>query len=135
VYQPIAILIAQQPPLSTAFSVESTSEHRLTLANGFVGVGGDASNTFAVDPDFRVGYAHNWQVLVQRDLPASLTMTATYLGTAGRHLVHGVLPHTGSPRAENSCPSSPVGFVYLASNWRPHTHARQPPIAPPPPRR
>src|SRR5499427_5761579 len=111
VYQPIAILLAQQPPLSTAFSVESTAEHVLTLANGFVGVGGEASNTFAVDPDFRVGYAHNWQVLVQRDLPASLTMTATYLGTAGRHLVQEFLPNTVPPGASNPCPSCPAGFV------------------------
>ncbi|HJZ71889.1 MAG TPA: hypothetical protein VKE51_09115, partial [Vicinamibacterales bacterium] len=125
VYQPIALLLAQQPPLSTAFSVESTAAHPLTLANGFVGVGGEASNTFAVDPDFRVGYAHNWQVLVQRDLPASLTMTATYLGTAGRHLVQEFLPNTVPPGAANPCPSCPAGFVYLSSNGRSNRQAGQ----------
>ena len=40
-------------------------------------------NTFAVDPNFRVGYAQNWQVSVQRDLPGALVMTATYLGIKG----------------------------------------------------
>ena len=29
-------------------------------------------NTFAIDPNFRVGYAQNWQLSVQRDLPGSL---------------------------------------------------------------
>jgi trimeric autotransporter adhesin len=113
VYQPIAILLAQQPPLSKAFSIETSPEHPLTMADGFVGVG---SNTFAVDPDFRIGYAHNWQVLVQRDLPASLTMTATYLGTAGRNLVQEFLPNTFPLGAVDPCPSCPAGFVYLTSN-------------------
>ena len=40
-------------------------------------------NTFAVNPDFRVGYSQNWQLSVQRDLPGSLVMTATYLGIKG----------------------------------------------------
>ena len=37
-------------------------------------------NTFAVDPELRVGYAQNWQASVQRDLPMSLTVNATYWG-------------------------------------------------------
>ena len=94
VYQPIALLLAQQPPLSTTLSVETSSADPLTLANGFTSAPGTARNTFAVDPDFRVGYAHNWQVLAQRDLPASLTMTATYLGAAGSHLMQAILPNT-----------------------------------------
>ena len=35
-------------------------------------------NTFAVDPNFRVGYAQNWNASVQQDLPGSLIVTATY---------------------------------------------------------
>ncbi len=115
VYQPIALLLAQQPPLSTTLSVESSAAHPLTLANGFV-AGPGASNTFAVDPDFKVGYAHNWQVLVQRDLPASMTMTATYLGTHGSHLMQEFLPNTVPAGAVNPCPTCPEGFVYLTSN-------------------
>jgi hypothetical protein len=115
VYQPIALLLAQQPPLSTTVSVETSAAHPLTLANGFEASGGTA-NTFAIDPDFRVGYAHNWQILAQRDLPASLTMTATYLGTRGSHLMQEFLPNTVPAGAANPCPSCPAGFVYLMSN-------------------
>jgi hypothetical protein len=115
VYEPIALLLAQQPPLSTALSVESGAAHPLTLADGFV-ASGATSNTFAVDPDFRVGYAHNWQILAQRDLPASLTITATYLGTKGSHLMQEFLPNTVPAGAANPCPSCPAGFVYLTSN-------------------
>ena len=106
VYQPIALLLAQQPPLSKTRSVETSAANPLTLANGFNAPPGGTLNTFAVDPDFRVGYAHNWQVLAQRDLPASLTMTATYLGTHGSHLMQEFLPNTvPSPcRAPCDCP-------------------------------
>jgi len=31
-------------------------------------------------PQFRVGYAQTWQLAVQRDMPAALQLTATYLG-------------------------------------------------------
>jgi hypothetical protein len=72
--------------------------------------------TFAVDPDFRVGYAQNWQLLLQRDLPASLTMTITYLGTKGSHLMQEVLPNTYPLGAVNPCPTCTAGFVYLTSN-------------------
>ena len=125
VYQSLEMLLAQQPPLSKALSVESTSANPLTLANGFVAPSGVASNTFAVDPDFRVGYAHNWQVLVQRDLPASLTMTVTYLGAKGSHLMQEFLPNTYPLGAANPCPACPAGFVYLTSNGQSNREAGQ----------
>jgi hypothetical protein len=117
VYEPLARLLAQQPPLSRTFSVETGADSPLTLANGFIAPS-TFGNTFAVDPDFRVGYAHNWQILVQRDLPASMTVTATYLGAKGRHLMQESLPNTVPLGATNPCPTCPEGFVYLTSNGR-----------------
>ena len=125
VYQSIEMLLAQQPPLSKTLSVESTVSNPLTLANGFVAPPNAMSNTFAVDPDFRVGYAHNWQALLQRDLPASLTMTVTYLGTKGSHLMQESLPNTYPAGAINPCPACPSGFVYLTSNGRSNRQAGQ----------
>ena len=55
VYQSIATLMAQQPPLSSTFSVPTRADNPFTLANGFVAPRARRSNTFAVDPDFRVG--------------------------------------------------------------------------------
>jgi hypothetical protein len=72
-----------------------------------------------------VGYAHNWQLLVQRDLPASLTITATYLGSAGRHLMQEFLPNTYPAGAANPCPACPAGFVFLTSNGSSTRHAGQ----------
>ena len=63
-------------------------------------------DTFAVDPNFRVGYAQNWQVSVQRDLPGSLQLTATYLGIKGTRGVQEFLPNTFPAGAANPCPAA-----------------------------
>lgn len=124
VYQSIATFMAQQPPLSKSYSVQNSAANPLTLA-GFPTLAGAAPNTFAVDPDFRVGYAHNWQASMQRDLPGSLTVLATYLGTKGSHLMQEFLPNTYPQGAANPCPSCPAGFVYLTSNGSSSRHAGQ----------
>jgi len=59
---------------------------------------------------------------VQRDLSASLTVAATYLGTRGHHLLQESLPNTVAPGALNACGSCPAGFIYISSNG---TSARQ----------
>ncbi len=125
VYQALTLLLAQQPPLSTTVSAESTRAHPLTLANGFLPSTTGTPNTFAVDPDLRVGYAHNWQMLAQRDLPASLTISATYLGTKSSHLLQEFLPNTYPIGAVNPCLACPSGFVYLTSNGTSTRHAGQ----------
>jgi len=116
VYQSLALMLAQQPPLSRTLSIESTPAQVLTLANGFTTPAEPVANTFAVDPAFRVSYAHNWQASVQRDLPWSLTATATYLGTKGSHLMQEFAPNTYPIGAVHPCPSCPNGFVYLVSD-------------------
>ncbi|HVZ20309.1 MAG TPA: carboxypeptidase-like regulatory domain-containing protein, partial [Vicinamibacterales bacterium] len=116
VYQSITTLLAQQPPLSHTFSLENSSTDPLTLASALAAAAPTGGNTFAVDPNLRVGSAQNWQASVQRDFPFSLTITGTYLGTKGSHLMQEILPNTNPPGADNPCPSCPVGFVYLTSN-------------------
>jgi hypothetical protein len=125
VYQSIALLLAQQPPFSKALSVENSAANPLTLANGFVAPATGASNTFAVDPELHVASADNFQVSVQRDLPASLTVIATYLGTRGRHLMQEFVPNTYPAGAVNPCATCPTGFVYLTSNGHSARNAGQ----------
>ncbi len=116
VYQPIALLLAQQPPLSTTFSIHNSLQTPLTLANPFPASVSGTSNTFAIDPDFRSGYAHNWSLSAQRDLPASLTILATYLGSRGSHLMQAFLPNTYPAGTVDPCSTCPSGFVYVTSN-------------------
>lgn len=116
VYQTIALQMAQQPPLSKSLSVQNSPACPLTLANGFTPCSSTTQNTFAINPNFQVGYAQNWQFSLQRDLPGSLQMTATYLGTKGTRGVQEFLPNTYPIGAANPCPTCPVGFAYLTSN-------------------
>lgn len=116
VYQTIAQQMAQQAPLSKSLSVQNSPACPLTLANGFNACSATTPDTFAADPNFRVGYAQNWQVSVQRDLPGSLQLAATYLGIKGTRGVQEFLPNTFPAGAVNPCPACPAGFAYLASN-------------------
>jgi len=108
--------MAQQAPLSTSLSVSNSAACALTLANGFRNCGGTTPDTFAIDPNFRVGYAQDWQLSVQRDLPGAMVITATYLGIKGTRGMQQVLPNTYPIGAANPCPSCPIGFVYETSN-------------------
>jgi outer membrane receptor protein involved in Fe transport len=128
-YQSIATQLAQQPPLSTTFEIQNSPLTPLTLADALlVGqlLGNVATlNTFAVDPELRVGYAQNWQASVQRDLPMSLTVNATYLGSKGSHLMQAFVPNTYPIGAINPCPACPTGFRFLISDGRSLRHAGQ----------
>ena len=75
-----------------------------------------SGNTFAVDPDFRIGYAQNWQLSIQRDLPAPLQMTASYLGIKGTRGAQEFLPNTFPTGAATPCDECPAGFALPASN-------------------
>lgn len=114
VYQPIGLLLAQQPPYVKSFSVQSTAQAPLTLASPFPGSIA-AAKTFDIDPNFRAGYAHSWTLSAQRDLPASLTVIAAYFGDKGSHLIQASLPNTYPAGAVNPCASCPTGYVFMTS--------------------
>jgi trimeric autotransporter adhesin len=125
VYNTIALQMAQQPPLSKSFSAQNEPTDPLTLADAFNGSPSSTANTFAVDPNFRVGYVHSWQLSVQRDLPGALVMAATYLGSSGNHGTQMFLPNTYPTGAANPCTSCPAGYAYLASNGHSNRQAGQ----------
>ena len=112
-YQPLALQMAQQSPLSKSLSVATSAANPLTLADGF---NGTPQNTFAIDPNLRAGYSHNWNLSVQRDLKGSLVATVTYLGIKGTRGMQMFLPNTYPLGASNPCPLCPAGFLYVTSN-------------------
>jgi hypothetical protein len=116
VYQTIAVQMAQQSPLSKSLSVQNSAANPLTLASGFNASATTTQNTFAIDPRFKIGYAQSWQMQVQRDLPGSMVMTATYLGIKGTRAQQAFLPNTYPAGANNPCPLCRAGYVYLTSN-------------------
>lgn len=125
VYQTLALQMAQQAPLSKSLSVQNSPECPLTLADGFTPCSSITPNTFAVDPNFRPGYAQEWNLSLQRDLPGSLQLTATYLGIKGTNGPQEFLPNTYPVGALNPCPTCPAGFAYLASGGNSTRQATQ----------
>lgn len=118
VYQGTALQMAQQSPLSDTLSALNSAGCPLTLASGLIRQPCTATtpNTFAIDPNFRVGYAQLWQLAVQRDLPQALQVTITYLGVKGTRGVQEFLPNTYPLGGANPCSLCPSGFVYRTSN-------------------
>lgn len=123
VYPALAARLAQQPPLSTSATVQRTATDPITLADGFRTAATGTGNTIAIDPQFRPGYAQNWQLSVQHDLPAALVLTATYAGIKGSHALQAILPNTIPIGADSACASCPSGFAYLLAGGNSSQHA------------
>jgi hypothetical protein len=122
VYMSIAMRMVQQSPLSKSLSVQSEPGNVLTLANGFNAVPGFTPNTFAIDPNFQVGYSQNFQLSVQRDLPAAMMFTGTYLGIKGTRARQEFFPNTYPAGVSDPCPACPSGYAYLSSNGNSTKH-------------
>ena len=114
VYQSIGMLLAQQPPFSTAFSVHNSLATPLTLASPFP-PSVPSSTTYAVDPDFSPATVQSFTVSVQRDFPAAFTVIAAYFGDRGDNIAQAFLPNTYPAGAPDPCATCPSGFVYLTS--------------------
>jgi hypothetical protein len=115
VYLNPVLNLAQQAPLSKSVKEQNSSACPLTLANGFTQCGTTTAQTFAIDPNFRVGYAQTWQLSVQRDLPFAMQGTLTFLGVKGTRGVQEFLPNSYPLGEANPCPGCPSGFVYETS--------------------
>jgi len=121
VYQPVALRMAQQAPLSTSLRVASTPETPLTLANGFPRPPSiTQATTFGVTPNFRVGYAQVWQFTLQTDLPAAMQLAVSYQGIKGTRAQQQFLPNTFPDTF-----LEPAGFTYLVSDGNSIRHAGQ----------
>lgn len=115
--------MAQQSPLSTSLNVSNGPNCALTLANGFQSCAGTTATTFAIDPNFRVGYAQVWRLSAQQDLPGSIVLTASYIGTKGTRGPQEFLPNTYAPGTAVYCTTCPRGFTYRTSNGNSIRHA------------
>lgn len=87
IYGQLSGAMANQPPHAQAQTLLTSSATVLTLQNGFPAVApGDVSNTIAIDPNYRVGYAQMWNLAVETELVRNITLDVTYTGTKGTHL-------------------------------------------------
>jgi len=115
VYQPLAFQMAQQAPLSYSVTQQNSLTNPYTMADAFLAPAiSTTPQTYAIDPNFHIGYVDFWQMSLQQNLSSSMILTLTYQGNKGTHQLQELLPNTfpaGSPAS-----SFPSGYVYITSN-------------------
>ncbi|MCU1236065.1 MAG: hypothetical protein JWP63_4032 [Candidatus Solibacter sp.] len=85
-YAQIANSMAAQPPFATSASLTTSVTAPLTIQNGFATSPATLTNTYAIDPNFRIAYAQTWNLTIQHTLPHGLVLDTEYIGTKGTHL-------------------------------------------------
>jgi trimeric autotransporter adhesin len=124
VYNVIASNMAQQPPFAESLSVASAAGSPLNIQTAFLqATSSNSTSTYAVDPNYRMGYAQSWNLTVQHDLPLSMFATLGYLGTKGTRLDQQFIPNSVAPGAVES--AYPHSFTYETSNGDSIYHAAQ----------
>jgi outer membrane receptor protein involved in Fe transport len=84
-YASIASQMANQPPFSVAQT--NTNPALLTLQNGFPPLTSTVSNNYGIDPNYRIGYAQQWNLNVQRDVRKfGVQINVDYTGAKGTRL-------------------------------------------------
>jgi hypothetical protein len=93
-YSAIVQQLAFQPPFSFTQTNRTCSSPTDTncLPLGQIGFNfsttppANVTNTYGVDPNYRVGYVQIWNLNVQRELPADVILNFDYTGTKGTRL-------------------------------------------------
>ncbi len=87
VYGQLGSQLAGQPPFANTSILQTTSTAPLTLQNGFPSVlSNSIANTFAVDRNYRPGYAQTWNASIQESFGRSWVFEVSYTGTKGTDL-------------------------------------------------
>jgi carboxypeptidase family protein len=132
VYNSIASKLAAQPPFAKTQTLTTSLTDILTLENGLASAPNQKQilNTFAVDPNYRVGYAQTWNTNIQTDLPYSLVLDLGYLGTKGTRLDIQRLPNRAAPGSPLTAEQrrqigDATGFTYESAEGNSIYHALQ----------
>ncbi|MGI8783128.1 MAG: carboxypeptidase regulatory-like domain-containing protein [Acidobacteriota bacterium] len=87
IYSRLTSNLVGQPPFATTQRLLTDRDQVLTLRNGFPpDLENPIKNSYAVDPNYVVGYVQQWNLNVQHPLPANTVVTIGYLGTKGTKL-------------------------------------------------
>jgi hypothetical protein len=110
IYDGIADNLAQQPPFAKASTVASSADRWLTMGDAFGGtLARQVSNTFAVNPEYRVGYAQSWKLSVEQNLGRVLVGEVIYVGIKGTGLDVLSIPN-------RFLPPTVAPFIYESSD-------------------
>ena len=120
----LATELSEQPPFAETQTLTTSAANVLTLQNGLATAPTNASilNTYAVQKNYKVGYAQSWNVSVQQNLSRSFFFELTYLGTKGTDLDTETVPNRAalgsSPlSSQNSLPIANAQQFIYDSSW------------------
>ncbi len=98
IYQGFASRLASQPPFASTGTLNTSPARVLTIENGFaVTPSQSITNTYAIDRNYRIGYAQTWSLSVQKEIKRSYVVELGYLGTKGTRLDLQRLPNRAAP--------------------------------------
>jgi hypothetical protein len=118
IYAQFPAQLAAQPQFLTTFNLLNTPfQSTLPASTPGGGASNALTNTFAVDPNYRPGYAQMWNVSVQQNLPKSFILDVEYLGTKGTRLDTEIQPYHAS--------ASVASLIYDESDGNSIYHALQ----------
>ena len=91
----LATELSEQPPFADTQTLTTSAANLLTLQNGLATAPTNATvlNTYAVQKNYKVGYAQSWNVSVQQNLSRSFFIELSYLGTKGTDLDTETVPN------------------------------------------
>ena len=129
IYSQLLSELANQPPWSTSqlrtsslvsIANVTTPTDVLTLQNGFpqtVTARNTIQNTYAVNPNYKTGYAQIWNLSVETNIASNTALVLTYTGTKGSNLDLLYAPNRTIPGSLSA--TSPIGnagnFIYDTS--------------------
>lgn len=113
-YGAMASQLGFQPPFAIAETNTAPTATSLTLQNGFPAFTSSpnhVTNTYAVDPNYRMAYVQTWNLNIQQEATSSVVVNAGYSGSKGTHLDIVRAPDqlvTGGPRFLPCLPNTPA---------------------------
>ena len=99
-YSQIVSQMASQPPFAKTASISTSPADPLTLENGFALTPSQTiTNTYAINPDYKLGYAQTWVAAIQNTFKRTLLVELEYIGTKGTDLGVVEQPNRAPPGA------------------------------------
>jgi hypothetical protein len=120
----LATELSEQPPFATTQRLTTSIANPLTLENGLATAPTNATvlNSYAVQENYKIGYAQSWNVSVQQNLSRSFFIELSYLGTKGTDLDTETVPNRAaigsSPlTSQDSLPIANAQQFIYDSSW------------------
>ena len=129
-YSRVPSRLVYQPPYATSSTFNTSTAAPLTLGDPFTGPADTTiSNSYAVNPAYKVPYAQTWSLSVQQEVRGYVVEMGV-LGTKGSGLVVQRIPNRadpGSPESSETRRPIPyaVGFTYDSPDGSSIFHAGQ----------